>query len=117
MSNDGVKLDRKAATISASAWYYTRCGIRRSENENIVYVLNVNFLKSTDGGKSSATSTRRMAITTISGSTPPMATVMIADDGGAQVSRWRATTEHVYEPAYGAVLPVSTENHYPYRII
>lgn len=62
--------------IRQRAWYYTKV-FADPKNENIVYVLNVNFLKSTDGGKHSGASAHRTAIITTCGLTLPMATVRV----------------------------------------
>ncbi len=99
------------------AWYYCRI-YADSQNEDIVYVMNVSYGVSKDGGKTfelknaphgdhhdlwiDPTNNQRMAI---------------ADDGGAQVStdggnHW--TTYHNQPTAQ--FYRVSTDNHFPYRI-
>ena len=43
---------------------------------------------------------------------------LLADDGGAQISFDGGNNFSTYmEPAYGTVYRVSTDNHYPYRIL
>nr|WP_290932547.1 hypothetical protein [Haliscomenobacter sp.] len=99
------------------AWYYCRI-YADSQNEDIVYVLNVSYGISKDGGKTFALknaphgdhhdlwidpdNNKRMAM---------------ADDGGAQISNdggnnW--TTYHNQPTAQ--FYRVSTDNHFPYRI-
>ncbi|MDX2072378.1 MAG: glycosyl hydrolase [Haliscomenobacter sp.] len=99
------------------AWYYCRI-TADSQNEDIVYVMNVSYGISKDGGKTftlknaphgdhhdlwiDPDNNRRM---------------IIADDGGAQVSNdggnnW--TTYHNQPTAQ--FYRVSTDNHFPYRI-
>ncbi len=99
------------------AWYYTRI-YADTENEDRVYVLNVGFWRSNDGGDNferigtphgdhhdlwiDPNNNRRMAI---------------ADDGGGQVSfdageNW--TTYHNQPTAQ--FYRVTTDNHFPFRI-
>lgn len=99
------------------AWYYCRI-YADSQNEDIVYVLNVSYGISKDGGRTftlknaphgdhhdlwiDPDNNRRM---------------VMADDGGAQVSNdggnnW--TTYHNQPTAQ--FYRVSTDNHFPYRI-
>lgn len=99
------------------AWYYCRI-YADSQNEDIVYVMNVSYGISKDGGKTftlknaphgdhhdlwiDPDNNRRM---------------VIADDGGAQISNdggnnW--TTYHNQPTAQ--FYRVSTDNHFPYRI-
>ncbi len=99
------------------AWYYCRI-YADSQNEDIVYVLNVSYGISKDGGRTftlknaphgdhhdlwiDPDNNRRM---------------IMADDGGAQVSNdggnnW--TTYHNQPTAQ--FYRVSTDNHFPYRI-
>lgn len=99
------------------AWYYTRI-YADTKDENIVYVMNVSYHKSTDGGKTFTSSNaphgdhhdlwiapednQRMAI---------------ADDGGAQVSfdggeNWSTMMNQPTAQFYRVV----TDNSFPYRI-
>ncbi|WP_421798807.1 VPS10 domain-containing protein [Haliscomenobacter sp.] len=99
------------------AWYYCRI-TADSQNEDIVYVMNVSYGISKDGGRTftlknaphgdhhdlwiDPDNNRRM---------------IIADDGGAQISNdggnnW--TTYHNQPTAQ--FYRVSTDNHFPYRI-
>jgi photosystem II stability/assembly factor-like uncharacterized protein len=104
--------------IRQRAWYYTKLFVD-PKNENNVFVLNVNFLKSTDGGKSFRN------IRTPHGDhhdlwiDPENSNRMIVgDDGGAQVSfnggeDWSTMMNQPTAQVYR----VSTDNHFPYRIL
>ncbi|MFC0655513.1 WD40/YVTN/BNR-like repeat-containing protein [Mongoliitalea lutea] len=99
------------------AWYYTRL-YADSQDENTVYVLNVAYHKSTDGGK------------TFKSANAPHGDhhdlwidpsdnqrMIIADDGGAQVSfdggkNW---STYMNQPT-AQFYRVTTDNHFPYRI-
>ena len=104
-------------SLRQRAWYYSRI-YADTENEDRVYVLNVGFWRSNDGGKSferirtphgdhhdlwiDPTNNERMAI---------------ADDGGGQVSydageNW--TTYHNQPTAQ--FYRLTTDNHFPFRI-
>ncbi|CAI8160632.1 MAG: Uncharacterised protein [Polaribacter sp. SA4-10] len=99
------------------AWYYTRL-YADTQDEDILYVLNVRYHKSTDGGKTYSTygaphgdhhdlwiapeDNQRM---------------VIADDGGAQISfdggeNWSTYMNQPTSQFYR----VTTDNHFPYRI-
>ncbi len=104
-------------SLRQRAWYYTHI-VAGTESENEVYVLNVGFYKSTDGGSSfdrigtphgdhhdlwiSPNDTERM---------------VVADDGGGQVTynggkSW--SSYHKYATAQ--FYQVITDNQFPYRI-
>jgi photosystem II stability/assembly factor-like uncharacterized protein len=103
--------------LRSRAWYYTRI-IADSQDENRVYVMNVSYAVSTDGG------------TTFSLHNAPHGDhhdlwidpadnqrMIIADDGGAQVSTdggdsW--TTYH-NQPT-SQFYRIATDDHFPYRI-
>ncbi len=108
--NDERKLRQRA-------WYYTRV-YAGPESVDEVYVLNVRFWRSGDGGKSfdsirtphgdhhdlwiAPNDPKRMAV---------------ADDGGVQVSFNRGKTFSTYENQPTAQFyRVTTDNHFPYRI-
>ena len=99
------------------AWYYTRV-YAGPKNVDEVYVLNVRFWRSGDGGKSFD------SISTPHGDhhdlwiDPDNADRMaIADDGGGQVSfdRGRNWSEYTNQPT-AQFYRVTTDNHFPYRI-
>ena len=119
-SDDAGKTWRKMnddRNLRQRAWYYSRI-YADTKDEDIVYVLNVSYHKSKDGGKTFSTynaphgdhhdlwiapeDNQRMAI---------------ADDGGAQVSfdageNW---TTYMNQPT-AQHYRVITDNHFPYRI-
>jgi len=99
------------------AWYYCRI-IADTQDENIVYVMNVSYGKSVDGGKTfqlhdaphgdhhdlwiDPANNQRM---------------VIADDGGAQISNNAGIIWSTYgnQPT-AQFYRVTTDNHFPYRI-
>lgn len=120
-SDDGGETWAKQSedpNIRQRAWYYTKV-FADTKNENTVYVLNVAFLRSRDGGKTF------QPVNTPHGDhhdlwiDPEDANRMIvADDGGAQISfdggnNW--STMHNQPTAQ--VYRVSTDNHFPYRVL
>jgi len=121
VSNDDGEswtLQNSENNIRQRAWYYSKVFVD-PKNDNEVYVLNVDFLKSTDGGKTFKT------INTPHGDhhdlwiDPEEANRMIiADDGGAQISFDGGTnfSTHMNQPT-GQYYRVSTDNHFPYRIL
>ena len=106
------------ANISQRAWYFSKI-FTDTKNENIVYALNVGFYKSTDAGKTFK------PISTPHGDhhdlwiDPEDANRMIiADDGGAQVSFDAGNNWSTYQNQPTAQFyRVSTDNHFPYRIL
>lgn len=99
------------------AWYYTRI-YADTQDEDIVYVVNVNYHKSIDGGK------------TFKNAAAPHGDhhdlwidpsnnqrMVIADDGGAQVSHDGGSNWSTYmNQATAQFYRVTTDNHFPYRI-
>ena len=121
VSNDGGEswtLQSSDNNIRQRAWYYTKVFID-PKNADIVYVLNVNFLKSVDGGKTFKN------INTPHGDHHDLwidpedgNRMIIGDDGGAQTSfdggnNWST----YYNQPTAQFYRVSTDNHYPYRIL
>lgn len=104
-------------SLRQRAWYYSRIYADTQEEET-VYVLNVSYHKSTDGGK------------TFKGSNAPHGDhhdlwiaaddnqrMAIADDGGAQISENGGTDWSTYmnQPT-SQFYRVTTDNSFPYRI-
>ncbi|WP_090292630.1 WD40/YVTN/BNR-like repeat-containing protein [Flagellimonas zhangzhouensis] len=104
-------------SLRQRAWYYTRI-YADTNNEDMVYVMNVSYHKSTDGGK-----------TFVSNNAPhgdhhdlwiapeDSKRMIIADDGGAQVSydggeTWSTMMNQPTAQFYR----VTTDNAFPYRI-
>jgi photosystem II stability/assembly factor-like uncharacterized protein len=109
-----VNEDRK---LRQRAWYYTRV-YADTEDQDIVYVVNVDYHKSTDGGKTfsdfdaphgdhhdlwiAPENSKRM---------------IIGDDGGAQISYDGGLTWSTYHNQPTAQFyRVTTDNSFPYRI-
>ena len=106
------------ANIRQRAWYYNKI-FADPKNENTIYALNVGFYRSRDGGKTF------QPIPTPHGDhhdlwiDPEDANRMIvADDGGGQISfdagaNWSTMNNQPTAQLYR----VSTDNHFPYRIL
>lgn len=104
--------------IRQRAWYYSKVFVD-PKNENLVYCLNVEFMRSRDGGRTF------QAINTPHGDHHDLwidpedgNRMIIADDGGAQVSfdggsHWSTMMN---QPT-GQFYRVSTDNAVPYRIL
>ena len=104
-------------SLRQRAWYYTRI-YAGTQNIDEVYVLNVRFHKSTDGGRNFST------ISTPHGDHHDLwiapdddKQMVVADDGGAQVSfdggeNWST----YYNQPTAQFYRVTTDNHFPYRI-
>ena len=121
VSNDGGDswtLQSSDNTIRQRAWYYSKVFVD-PKNADLVYVLNVNFLKSTDAGKTFKN------VNTLHGDHHDLwidaedgNRMIIGDDGGAQVSFDGANNWSTYNNQPTAQFyRVSTDNHYPYRIL
>lgn len=119
-SDDGGETWEKTnedRNLRQRAWYYTRV-YADTQSDSTVYVLNVDYHKSTDGGKTfknydaphgdhhdlwiDPNDNQRM---------------IIADDGGAQVSfdGGASWTTYMNQPT-SQFYRVTTDNHFPYRI-
>jgi len=119
-SDDAGKTWQKLSSnrnLRQRAWYYSRI-YADTKNADIAYILNVNFHKSKDGGKTYE------AIDTphgdhhdlwISSENPQF--MIIGDDGGAQVSLNGGESWSTYhnQPT-GQFYRVVTDNNFPYRI-
>ncbi|MEM1096536.1 MAG: glycosyl hydrolase [Bacteroidota bacterium] len=119
-SEDGGESWRKInddRSLRQRAWYYTRI-YADPQNPDGVYVMNVGFWKSKDGGRTYE------RISTPHGDhhdlwinpDNPM-TMAVADDGGAQVTfsggqNWST----YYNQPTAQFYRVTTDNHFPYRI-
>ncbi|GAB4401550.1 MAG: hypothetical protein OHK0053_24390 [Microscillaceae bacterium] len=104
-------------SLRQRAWYYTRL-YADTQNEDVLYVLNVEFHKSKDGGRTYET------IDTphsdhhdlwISPDNPQH--MVIGNDGGAQVSLNGGESWSTYHNQPTAQFyRIATDNHFPYRI-
>ncbi len=121
VSNDGGEswtLQSSDNNIRQRAWYYSKVFVD-PKNDNNVYVLNVNFLKSIDGGKTFKN------INTPHGDHHDLwidpedgNRMIIGDDGGAQISFDGGNNFSTYQNQPTAQFyRVSTDNHFPYRIL
>ncbi len=108
--NDERKLRQRA-------WYYTRV-YADTEDEDMVYVLNVRYHKSTDGGKTFSTFNAPHGdhhdLWIAPGNSKRM---IIGDDGGAQVSYDGGETwSTYYNQPTAQFYRVTTDNAFPYQI-
>ncbi|MBK9257815.1 MAG: glycosyl hydrolase [Saprospiraceae bacterium] len=119
-SDDGGKSWVKTnddRSMRQRAWYYTRV-YTDTKDDNSVYVLNVNYHKSTDGGKSfsSAEAPHGDHHDLWIAPEDPRRMIM-ADDGGAQVTYDGGETWSTYHNQPTAQFyRVTTDDHFPYRI-
>ena len=109
-----VNSERK---LRQRAWYYTRV-YADTEDANTVYVLNVRYHKSTDGGKTFSTYNAPHGDhhdLWIAPENPQR--MIIGDDGGAQVTYDGGETWSTYrnQPT-SQFYRVTTDNAFPYRI-
>ncbi|EAZ81182.1 VPS10 domain-containing protein [Algoriphagus machipongonensis] len=99
------------------AWYYTRI-FADSQDEETVYVLNVSYHKSTDGGKTFKSANAPHGDHHDLWIAPDdNQRMIIADDGGAQIStdggkNWSSLMNQPTSQFYR----VTTDNSFPYRI-
>ncbi len=109
-----VNSERK---LRQRAWYYTRV-YADTEDEDVVYVLNVRYHKSTDGGKSFNTFNAPHGDHHDLWIAPENSQRMIiGDDGGAQVSYDGGETwSTYYNQPTAQFYRVTTDNAFPYRI-
>jgi photosystem II stability/assembly factor-like uncharacterized protein len=120
-SSDGGEtwtLQSSDNNIRQRAWYYTKVFVD-PKNENKVYCPNVNFMISTDAGKTFK------SINTPHGDHHDLwidpeegNRMIVADDGGAQVSQDGGNNWSTYlnQPT-AQVYRVSTDNAFPYRVM
>jgi photosystem II stability/assembly factor-like uncharacterized protein len=119
-SNNGGKTWKKQneeRSLRQRAWYYT-CIYTDTKDDNTIYVLNVDFHKSQDGGlsfKSLDTPHGDHHDLWMAPENPQR--LIIADDGGAQVTYDGGETWSTYHNQPTAQFyRVVTDNHFPYRI-
>lgn len=104
-------------SLRQRAWYYTRV-YADTKDVNTVYVLNVSYHKSTDGGKSFVSNNAPHGDhhdLWIAPEDPKR--MIIGDDGGAQVSYDGGENWSTYHNQPTAQFyRLTTDNHFPYRI-
>ncbi len=103
--------------LRSRAWYYTRI-IADSQNENRVYVMNVSYGVSEDGGKTFSLHRAPHGDHHDLWIDPEdNARMIIADDGGAQVSTDAGASWTTYHNQPTAQFyRIATDDHFPYRI-
>ena len=99
------------------AWYYSKI-YADTQDEDIVYVMNVSYHKSKDGGKTFKSNNANHGDHHDLWIAPEdNQRMIIADDGGAQVSFNAGTTWSTYHNQPTAQFyRVTTDNSFPYRI-
>ena len=118
-TDGGIKWKKinSARKLRQRAWYYTRL-YADTKDENTVYVLNVRYHKSTNGGKSFSTYNAPHGDhhdLWIAPENPNR--MIIGDDGGAQVTYDGGRNWSTYENQPTAQFyRVTTDNAFPYRI-
>jgi photosystem II stability/assembly factor-like uncharacterized protein len=111
------KLINSERKLRQRAWYYTRL-YADTQDEDMVYVLNVSYHKSTDGGKTYQTFNAPHGDHHDLWISPEdNQRMIIGDDGGAQISfdageNWSTYFNQPTSQFYR----VTTDNHFPYRI-
>ncbi len=119
-SDDGGETWEKVnenRALRQRAWYYSRI-YADTQNEDVVYVMNVSFWKSQDGGRNFH------SIDTPHGDHHDLwidpadnQTLAVADDGGAQISTdGGANWTTYYNQPTAQFYRVTTDNHFPFRI-
>ncbi len=119
-SDDGGKVWRKMnddRSMRQRAWYYTRI-YADTEEEDVVYVLNVRYHRSRDGGRTfEAYNAPHGDHHDLWIAPEDHNRMIIGDDGGAQVTfdageNWST----YYNQPTAQFYRVVTDNHFPYRI-
>lgn len=111
------RLVNKSRSLRQRAWYYTRI-YADSQDEDGVYVMNVRYHKSTDGGRTfEANNAPHGDHHDFWVAPEDNQRMIIADDGGAQVSydggeNWSTYNNQPTAQFYR----VTTDNAFPYRI-
>ncbi|MFN0097168.1 MAG: WD40/YVTN/BNR-like repeat-containing protein [Gemmatimonadaceae bacterium] len=107
----------KDRNLRQRAWYYSKI-FADPKDTNVVYGLNVNFFRSTDGGR-----TFRQTIQVPHGDNHDMwiapndpMRMIEANDGGANVSFNGGQTWSEQDFATAQMYHVSTSNHFPYWV-
>ncbi len=119
-SEDGGKIWKQVNSerkLRQRAWYYTRL-YADTEDEDVVYVLNVRYHKSTDGGNSFKTFNAPHGDHHDLWIAPENSKRMIiGDDGGAQISYDGGDTwSTYYNQPTAQFYRVTTDNDFPFRI-
>jgi len=119
-SDDGGETWKKLnsdRSLRQRAWYYTRI-YADTQDEDIVYVLNVQYHKSKDGGKTfEANNAPHGDHHDLWIAPEDNQRMIMGDDGGAQITfdggeNWST----YYNQPTAQFYRVTTDNHFPYRI-
>lgn len=119
-SDDGGATWRKTSTnrnLRQRAWYYSRI-YADPQNEDLVYVCNVGFWVSKDGGNNfSSISTPHSDHHDLWINPSNNQLLALADDGGGQISTDQGANWTTYhnQPT-SQFYRVTTDNHFPFRI-
>ena len=106
------------AKILQRGWYFNKVFVDPKQ-ENLVYICNVGFHKSPDGGKTiQGVSTGHADHHNVWIDPQDGQRIIIAHDGGAQISinggqQWSSC----YNQPTAQFYRVSTDNHFPYRVL
>ncbi len=111
------KLINSERKLRQRAWYYTRI-YADTQDENSLYILNVRYHQSKDGGKTFKTFNAPHGDHHDLWIAPEdNQRMIIADDGGAQISFDAGKNWSTYlNQATSQFYRVTTDNHFPYRI-
>lgn len=104
--------------IRQRAWYYTKVFVD-PKNENLVYAPNVGFMRSRDGGKTfQSVPTPHSDHHDLWIDPQDGSRMIVADDGGAQVSfnGGESWSTYMNQPT-AQLYRLSTDNAFPYRIL
>lgn len=117
-AGESWSLQNSSGDIRQRAWYYSKIFVD-PQNEQKVYVLNVEFNVSADGGKTfSKLNTPHSDHHDLWIDPENGQRMIIADDGGAQISYDGGQHWSTYENQPTAqIYRVSTDNSFPYRIL
>jgi photosystem II stability/assembly factor-like uncharacterized protein len=114
---DSWELINSNRSLRQRAWYYTRV-YADTKDVDVVYVMNVRYHKSTDGGKTFKAYNAPHGDhhdLWIAPENPNR--MIIGDDGGAQVTYDGGETwSTYYNQPTAQFYRVTTDNHFPYRI-
>jgi photosystem II stability/assembly factor-like uncharacterized protein len=104
-------------SLRQRAWYYTRI-YADPKDEDLVYVLNVSYHRSKDGGKTfSSFNTNHGDHHDLWIAPEDPRRMIMGDDGGAQITYDGGETWSTYHNQPTAQFyRVTTDNHFPYRI-
>jgi photosystem II stability/assembly factor-like uncharacterized protein len=121
MSADGGETWSKQndeSKIRQRGWYFNKVFVD-PKNENLIYVCNVEFYKSTDGGKKfQQVATPHADHHNLWIDPEDGQRMIVADDGGAQISFSGGQNWSTYHNQPTAQFyRVTTDNHFPYRIL